>query len=277
MKVLEERYAEIGGRRLRYLIGGQGKPLVLCHGFLSSAEEFGGRFTALARRRMLIVPDLPGNAQSASLPERHTADAMAAYVDQLLCQLGIDDFDLGGLCLGASVACALAQRRGDAVGKLVLHTPLLMPGLIRDRYRYQVRVMTLPGVWQAVTWLSGRRTVSDLYKKYVIREGPIDPQVSDINFENQRRANLTAAREWLCDAMERDDLTLIAERAEPTLIIIVENDTLVDVQGLQQAVERLPHVQLYIDRHGGHGWSKGAVERHLEVLRSFFAGIEQRA
>jgi pimeloyl-ACP methyl ester carboxylesterase len=152
-----------------------------------------------------------------------------------------------------------------------------MPGLIRGRYRHQVRIMTHPGVWQAVTWLSGRRAISDLYKKYVIREGPIDPQVSDINFENQRRADLTAAREWLCDAMERDDLSLIAERDEPTLIIIVENDTLVDVQGLQRAIERLPRVELYVDRHGGHGWSKGAVERHLEILQPFLAGTERRA
>jgi pimeloyl-ACP methyl ester carboxylesterase len=256
-------------------MGGRGKPLVLCHGFLSSAEEFGGRFSALACRRTLIVPDLPGNAASDSLPERHTPDAMAGSVDGLLTQLGIDTFDLGGLCLGASVACALARRHGDAVGRLVLHTPLLMPGLIRGRYRYQVRAMTLPGVWQAVAWLSRRRAISDLYKKYVIREGPIDPQVADVNFENQRRADLGAAREWLCDAMERDDLALLAARTGPTLIIIVENDTLVDVQGLRRAIEPLSHVSLYIDNHGGHGWSKGAVERHLEVLQPFFAGVEQ--
>src|SRR5947209_12638491 len=126
---------------MRYLVGGRGKPLVLCHGFLSSAEEFGGRFSSLARERTLIVPDLPGNAASAPLRGRHTAEAMAEGVDRLLAQLDIREFDLGGLCLGASVACALARRRGGEVGRLVLHTPLLMPGLVRTRHRVQVRVM----------------------------------------------------------------------------------------------------------------------------------------
>lgn len=252
-------------------MGGHGRPLVLCHGFLSSAEEFGGRFSALASRRTLIVPDLPGNAASAPLPCRHTAEAMAGCVDELLTRLDVEVFDLGGLCLGASVACALARRRGEAVGRLVLHTPLLRPGLVRARYRHQVRAMTLPGVWQGVTWLSRRRTISDLYKRYVIREGPIDRHTSDINFDNQRRADLDAAREWLCDALQRDDLPLIAERSEPTLIIVSANDLLVDVQGVQRLVERLPCVTLYVDDVSGHGWNKAAVQRHLTVLQAFFS------
>jgi hypothetical protein len=75
--------------------------------------------------------------------------------------------------------------------------------------------------------------------------------------------------------MERDGLALIAGRTEPTLIIIVENDNLVDVQGLRRTVEQLSHVTLYVGEHGGHGWSKGAVERQLNVLQPFFTAVEQ--
>jgi pimeloyl-ACP methyl ester carboxylesterase len=268
--VLTERFAEVAGRRLRYLTGGRGTPLVLCHGFLSSAEEFGGRFEALAERRTLIVPDLPGNAASAPLAGRHTSEALAGAVDELLTRLGVEEFDLGGLCLGASVACSLARRRGESVGRLVLHTPLLTPGLIRARYRHQVSVLTLPGPWQAVIWLSRKRTVSDLYKRYIIREGPVDRRTSNINFENQRRAVPQAAREWIRDGLMRDDLDLVAARAKPTLIIIARNDGLVDVQGLQRVVERLPHVTMYVDDDSGHGWSEVAVRKHLGVLAAFF-------
>ena len=74
---MEERFVVLGGKRVRYLIGGEGKPLVLCHGFISSGEEFGGRFAALAGQRTLIAPDLPGNGQSDPLSARHSAEAMA--------------------------------------------------------------------------------------------------------------------------------------------------------------------------------------------------------
>ena len=110
--MLDERFIQICGQPLRYLIGGQGKPLVLCHGFLSSAEEFGGRFSELGALRTLIIPDLPGNGASPALPGRHTSGAMADLLFDLLTELEIDKFDVGGLCLGATVACALAKRAG---------------------------------------------------------------------------------------------------------------------------------------------------------------------
>lgn len=110
---------------------GQGRPLILCHGFLSSAEEFGGRFRALAAHRRLIIPDLPGNGDSSALAGCHTVEAMAMALESLLAGLGIGEFDIAGLCLGASVAGALAERCGDRVDRLVLHTPLLASALIR--------------------------------------------------------------------------------------------------------------------------------------------------
>ena len=44
---LEERFTKHEGRRLRYLIGGTGPPLLLCHGFIGSAENFNDWFDVL--------------------------------------------------------------------------------------------------------------------------------------------------------------------------------------------------------------------------------------
>ena len=71
------------------------------------------------------------------------------------------------------------------------------------------------------------------------------------------------------------DWSLTVGRTEPTLIIIVENDNLVDFQGLRRTVEQLSQVTLYVDEHGGHGWIKGAAERHLNVLQPLFTAVEQ--
>src|ERR1700731_3548051 len=105
-QMMDERFTKIRGQPLRYLVCGRGKPLVLCHGFLSSAEEFGGRFSELGAYRTLIIPDLPGNGASPPLRGRHSSGAMADLLFDLLTQLEIDRFDVGGLCLGATVACA---------------------------------------------------------------------------------------------------------------------------------------------------------------------------
>src|SRR5207302_7824261 len=106
---MDEFCVDVGGQRIRCLTAGGGRPLLLCHGFLSSAEEFGGRFQALASHRRLIIPDLPGNGGSPPMNARHTVERMAESLERLLAHLGIVELDVGGLCLGASVASALAR------------------------------------------------------------------------------------------------------------------------------------------------------------------------
>ncbi|HUZ68717.1 MAG TPA: alpha/beta hydrolase [Candidatus Saccharimonadales bacterium] len=270
--MMDERFVTIRGQTLRYLVSGRGKPLVLCHGFLSSAEEFGGRFSELGDYRRLIIPDLPGNGASPPLRGRHTSAAMADLVFDLLTHLEIDRFDVGGLCLGATVACALARRAGDRAERLVLHTPLLSPDLMRGRYREQVRLLSRRPMWDAVVWLSRQRWISDLYKRFVIVEGDVDNRTADINYENQRRADPRAAREWLNDCLHRDDVEVVAARAAATLIIVANHDRLVDVERLKVLIARLPDLHVYTDSDQGHGWNEAAVHRQLAVLQDFFNG-----
>ena len=268
--MMDERFTTIRGQRLRYLVGGQGKPLVLCHGFLSSAEEFGGRFSALGEHRTLIIPDLPGNGASPPLPGRHSSGAMADLLFDLLTELEIDRFDVGGLCLGATVACALAKRAGGRAERLVLHTPLLSPDLMRRRYRDQVRLLSRRPMWDGVVWLSRQRWISDLYKRFVIVEGDVDDRTADINYDNQRRADPRAAREWLNDCLRRNDVDVVAARAERTLIIVARHDRLVDVERLKGLIAKLPDLHVFTDTDQGHGWNEAAVHRQLEVLKDFF-------
>ena len=268
--VMDELTVRVGGQPMRCLTSGHGRPLLLCHGFLSSAEEFGGRFTELGEHRRLIVPDLPGNGGSAPLAGRHTVDSLAASLDELLTRLGIVEFDVAGLCLGASVACALALRCGDRIDRLMVHTPLIAPALLRPFYRAQVRVMTIPTVWRGVVALSRQRTVSNLYKRFIIAEGDIDQRTAQANFDNQLRVNTAAAREWLRDGIQNEGLRTLLARERPTLVIVAENDHMVDTARLHRLIGERPNIRLVVDREQGHGWNREAVQRQLSVMQEFF-------
>ena len=82
----EERFAEAGGRRVRYLVGGAGRPLVLVHGWGGSASNWAVLAPDLARSRRVIVPELPGHGGSDRVPRGSTlapyADSVAAVVEQ---------------------------------------------------------------------------------------------------------------------------------------------------------------------------------------------------
>src|SRR4029077_14796841 len=51
---LEERFTTYKGKRLRYLTGGSGPALLLCHGFIGSAENFTDWFDVLLQRRTIV-------------------------------------------------------------------------------------------------------------------------------------------------------------------------------------------------------------------------------
>ena len=55
-----ERFAEVNGVRLQYLIGGSGSPVVLLHGYAQAGLMWRPLMPLLARRHTVIVPDLLG-------------------------------------------------------------------------------------------------------------------------------------------------------------------------------------------------------------------------
>ena len=266
-----------GGRRLRYLHGGSGPPLVLCHGFLGSAENFATWFDTLLPLRTLVVPDLPGCGDSTPLARAHTADELAAAVEPLLDHLGVDAFDLGGLCLGASVACALARRRPGSVRRLLLHTPLLDPSLVRRRFHLQARLMTAPGLFGGVIWLSRRRVVSDLYKRLLVEGTDVDREAAEANFRNQVRADPRATREWLLDGLVRHDAALVARRTDPTLVIAAADDRICAVERLAALAATWPAVRFAAIADAGHGWTAEQVRRQLEEITAFLGAPEPAA
>jgi len=271
---LQERVISHEGGRLRYLIGGEGPPMVLCHGFIGSAENFDEWFDALLPRRTVVAPDLPGFGSSSPARGRHTAMTMAQAALAAARDAGIaeDGFDIGGLCLGAPAALALQRLRPQQTRSLVLHTPLLAPQLVRRRFHLQVAVMLAPGVYPAMIWLSHQRRVSDLYKRFMVEGSEVDPEAALLNFQNQVRADVRATREWLRDGLRRDDLAQVRQSIARVLVLAAKHDRIVDVGAVQIALRSAPNAQLVLMREGGHAWTREMVDAQRTVIAAFLDG-----
>src|SRR2546430_10732408 len=55
-------------------------------------------------------------------------------------RLGLEDHDVGGICLGATVALEYASRFPERIDRLVLHTPIYSPRTLRAAFKRQVGV-----------------------------------------------------------------------------------------------------------------------------------------
>jgi pimeloyl-ACP methyl ester carboxylesterase len=109
------RFAGRDGLKLAYLEAGEGRPLVLLHGFLASGRQWidhGPAATLIEKGCRLIIPDLRGHGDSARPhdPSSYPPDVLADDGFALLEQLGLDDYDLGGYSLGGNVVLRMLAR-----------------------------------------------------------------------------------------------------------------------------------------------------------------------
>jgi pimeloyl-ACP methyl ester carboxylesterase len=266
---LEERFTTYEGKRLRYLTGGAGPPLLLCHGFIGSAENFTDWFEALLQRRTIIAPDLPGFGRSAPLDGGHTAPALARAALTAADHAGAEHFDVAGLCLGSPVALAVQRARPQATGRVILHTPLVAPWLVRRAFHMQVGLMLAPIVYPGIVWLAHQRTMSDIYKRLMVEGKDVDPAAAKANFDNQVLADPRAAREWLHDVLQRDDLAQVRGSGRPTLIVVAEHDRIVNVRRLESAIAGAPDVSFDVIRRAGHAWSPELSRRQRALIAAF--------
>jgi pimeloyl-ACP methyl ester carboxylesterase len=116
----DERELEWRGTRLRYVVGGDGPPLVLVHGLGGTIENWRGLAPPLAASHRVLVPDLPGHGGSALLPEARDVDALAEAVLSVADTEEIRSAVWIGHSLGGVVALRAAVLRPDAVRGVVL-------------------------------------------------------------------------------------------------------------------------------------------------------------
>lgn len=83
---------------------GEGKPLVLLHGFLESLEVWKDFVPALAKERQVICIDLPGHGQSECFAEVHSMKEMAEAVHSVLKELNLKEVNLAGHSMGGYVS-----------------------------------------------------------------------------------------------------------------------------------------------------------------------------
>ena len=264
-------YVEVGGRRVRYLECGDGEPILLVHGWIGSAENFHKWLPALEGRRRMIIPDLPGFGETAPLTGNHSIAALAAFLEEFASTIHLDLFDLGGLCLGATVALELARRDPQRVRQLVLHTPIYSRRAVSRSFRLQAAVFMNPLVYGIAAPVASNRRISDIYKRYFVEGAEVDAYDATINFENQVRANKRAAREWLRDALVQDYEEWLKSWEQPVLMVVAADDWILDHAAMQRLTEAMQTAEVVLVPDAGHGWTDALVKAQAAAISGFLA------
>jgi len=141
---MENKFADVNGVRLHYLIAGKGDPIVLLHGFAETSHMWLPLISKLSDKHTVIAPDLRGFGQSSTPSDGYTKAAMAQDIHALMRSLKYDRIRLVGHDIGLMVAYAYAAQYPSEVDRLVLMEAFL-PGvgdwnsvfLLRDLWHFQ--------------------------------------------------------------------------------------------------------------------------------------------
>jgi pimeloyl-ACP methyl ester carboxylesterase len=120
MKPTSSGYAEVNGINLYHEVYGQGEPLVLIHGGLTTIGEMEGWVQALAKMRRVIAVEMQGHGRTADTDRPMSFATMGDDIAALLNYLEIPRADLVGHSFGGASAIRVGIRHPDKVRRLVV-------------------------------------------------------------------------------------------------------------------------------------------------------------
>jgi len=120
MKPLDSGYADVNGIRLYHEIHGQGEPVVLVHGGLTTIGEMPTWIETLASTRQVIAVEMQGHGHTADTDRPLSFSTLGNDIAALLDHLGIPRADIIGHSFGAAVALRTSIQWPGKIRRLVV-------------------------------------------------------------------------------------------------------------------------------------------------------------
>lgn len=262
---IREAVVDAGGIRTRYLVAGDGPPVVLLHGTSLAIDARATWFRtipALARRHRVYAPDMIGFGGTDASPDGRQVPRLerCGYVRSFLDALGLDRCALVGHSEGAFVATRLAIETPDLVSVLVIvasgaTAPAI--GTADDRYWSAAAAAVYDVAGGCASEEGFLRTISRLSVTN-------PPEYLDILRENYRHARRSGQFERLIAASTKGDYAGYVRLQEEALfphlsqikarimLIWARADDTVPVARGTKLLELLPGADMHILARAAH-------------------------
>ena len=176
------RYTEFNGHRVAYWTAGQGSPLLLVHGYPTSAWDWHLVWDALGRNRQLVACDMLGFGLSDKPSSGYSIHRQTDLQEALLGSLGIDEYDAVVHDYGVSVGQELIARRNESSGAAGLgRIVFLNGGLFPEQHRLlPIQRLGISPFGFLVGLLMNRQRFGDNFSKvFGANTKPTDAELDD--------------------------------------------------------------------------------------------------
>ena len=118
---MEEKKIKVGNILVNYKTFGEGKPLLILHGWGGSSNSWIGVAEIIAQKGFKVVcPDLPGFGKSQEPPKPWSVGDYVVFFADFTKALGLENFFLLGHSFGGGLALAFSAEKPQTVKMLIL-------------------------------------------------------------------------------------------------------------------------------------------------------------
>jgi pimeloyl-ACP methyl ester carboxylesterase len=140
----EENIFEADGTKLKYIIAGQGKPLLFLHGGVN-VLTYKKNFELLAKRYCVIAPDIPCFGTSSIPEDLWSFEDYANFFSKFINSLHFNKIILVGHSFGGGIACHLASKNKRISKLILIDSAGLSPEYSSLKFMYLLVVKTVRG------------------------------------------------------------------------------------------------------------------------------------
>ena len=212
-----------------------GPPLVLIHGWSFDGEmTFHRIIPALAKHYRVIIPDNRNHGRSDWIRGQFDIETMADELAGVLDAIDISGATVFGWSMGGLVTQALARRRPDLVGRMVLGGTAARPII---RMRYLTRLMFL---FARAGIRVSRNGVATAWSQVLLRTGSVDVRHHRWMRAALLRRDPTLWYESGLAVWKFDSRSWVGKLAIPTLLFIPTNDQIIVPAAQYELASLLP-------------------------------------
>jgi pimeloyl-ACP methyl ester carboxylesterase len=227
---------------ISYSTYGNGKPVVLLHGFAEDSTIWNKQVDFLEKHCRLIVPDLPGSGRSELLQGANVAiENFAECIDALLENESIDHCMLLSHSMGGYITLAFAEKYPEKVSGfgLINSTALSDSDEKKETRKKGITMMEEYGVFPFI-----KNTTPNLFSAKFKQE---HVEVIDALIEEGKKFTTEALVQYYNAMMNRPDRTEVLKTSKvPVLFVVGSEDVAALLNDLLEQVHlpKISHIQI---------------------------------
>ena len=268
------KFVTVDDKKVHYVEKGDGKPIILIHGFLYHTVMWKKNIDALAERFKVYAIDLWGWGYSERLKKmEYSFELYGNQVTGFMDALNIERVTLAGQSMGGSISVYVAAHFPERVDRLILVDPAVIPYPMTTIGR----IYQLPFVGEFLNAIPGNALMENniktiwFYDENKVTEEYTKEVLQPLCIKGSYAGMMYILRNVLKEPYVEREANLLAKMNKPTLIIHGREDKAVPLDRSKALNDLWKGSKLVIFEKAGHTPHEEYPERFNKLAIDFLS------